>query len=169
MHAGICICLFPSLVQRKLSLRGTWGEKNKCDDSFGFHIFKTICFLELLTHLWCVSTYMWKIIGKALINPAKLIPEIQARRTYVDEKVVEQQTFWVSLITSPEELVPLLALELRWGNGSPGDEWSNQLQSAVAGIWTRSRPAFKAFPASQRGKSEEKQHHKLWGKHGAGL
>lgn len=57
-----------------------------------------------------------------MINPAKLIPEIQARRTYVDENVVEQQTFWVSLITPPKELVPLLALELRWRNGGPGDE-----------------------------------------------
>lgn len=57
-----------------------------------------------------------------MINLAKLIPEIQVRRTYVDEKVVEQQTFWVSLITPLEELVPLLALELRWGSRGPGDE-----------------------------------------------
>lgn len=77
--------------KESLALRGHEEKKNtKCDDSFGFHIFKTICFLELLTHLWGVSTYMCKIIGKALVNLAKIIPEIQARRTYVDEKVVEQ-------------------------------------------------------------------------------
>lgn len=65
------------------------GKTN--DDSLGFHIFKTTCFLELLTHLWCVSTYVCKIKGKDLVNLAtKIISEIQVRRTYVDEKAVEQ-------------------------------------------------------------------------------
>lgn len=41
--------------KESLVLRGH-EEKKKCDDLVGFHIFKTICFLELLTHLWGVST-----------------------------------------------------------------------------------------------------------------